>query len=142
MERKSPWCPACLDYKGEENELHTCIECGIRGFACCVPGPGQLCVNCYEEKKGARGTGIRVSELVRRVTFFRRQRAMLLGMADDYEREAVRVLALLRHQGVENPSQTHRWGCCNSEQTHCHEAPACCSPKCWCQREVQGGVEA
>jgi len=41
-------------------------------------------VNCYEGKKGARGTGIRVSELVRRVTFFRRQRAMLLGMADDH----------------------------------------------------------
>ena len=134
---KTPWCPSCQTYKGAENDVYTCPECGRRGFACCVPGPNQPCYECYGKTKLTGVSGMKVVELLERLKFLRKHASTLSSLAEEARKEAVKVVELLREQGVTDTHQTHRYGCCNTDEMHMHDFPDCCSPDCWCQRDLQ-----
>jgi hypothetical protein len=44
---KDQYCPSChfLNYSGVV-EAHSCIQCGKRGYSCCVNEKSQFCFEC------------------------------------------------------------------------------------------------
>ena len=47
-------CPNCglesPDRSADDEPVYVCVECGMEGYDCCVPGKNAKCVECEEAK--------------------------------------------------------------------------------------------
>ncbi len=49
-------CPNCYlefpDRDAKTEPIYTCVECGAKGYDCCIPGNNSVCANCEESGNG------------------------------------------------------------------------------------------
>lgn len=48
---KVPVCPMCgtvYEDRPEDEPVYSCIDCGAKGFDCCIAGNGVRCADCDE----------------------------------------------------------------------------------------------